>query len=150
MILDSLSRASLYRSLSPGIAAGLDWLASFDPATENGRYAIDGDRLYAVVQRYDTRPATEKRFETHRRYIDIQYVVSGQERILHAPLEALEVSEPHDPDRDVAFYHDPSASSSFLLLPGDFTLLFPGDGHKPGCMAGGRDAVTKVVLKVEV
>ena len=150
MILDSLSRAGLYRSLSPGIAAGFDYLAAFDPATDDGRYEIDGDRVFAMVQRYDTAPGTEKRFESHRRYLDIQLVVAGRERILHAPVEALEIVEPHDGDRDVAFYAAPPASSSCLLLPGDFALLYPGDGHKPGCMAGGRDAVVKVVVKVEV
>ena len=148
MIVDSLARSALYRDLLPGLAAGFDYLLAFEPDTPSGRHEIEGERVFAVVDRYHTAPGTEKRFETHRRHLDIQLVVSGRERILHAPLEALELAEPHDEARDVAFYHDPKASSSVLMLPGDFAILLPGDGHKPGCMAGGREAVTKVVVKV--
>jgi biofilm protein TabA len=150
MILDSLTRASSYRGLGPRLAAGFDYLTGFDPATPTGRHFIDGEDLFAVVDEYDTGPATEKRFESHLRYVDIQYVVSGRERILHAPADTLHVETPYDEERDIAFYQDPPASSSFLLLPGHFAIFFPADGHKPGCMAGGRDAVRKVVLKVRV
>jgi biofilm protein TabA len=150
MILDSLSRAAAYRSLGPRLAAGLDYLADFDPDTPVGRHLIDGEDLFAVVQEYDTAPATEKRFESHLRYIDIQYLVSGRERMLHAPADTLEVETPYNDEKDVAFYRDPAASSSFLVLPGQYAIFFPADGHKPGCMAGGREAVRKVVLKVRV
>ncbi|MBW3631010.1 MAG: YhcH/YjgK/YiaL family protein [Gemmatimonadetes bacterium] len=63
MILDSLSRAGQYGTLGPRIAAGLEYLAAFDPATPVGRHFIDGEDLFAMVQEYDTAPATEKRFE---------------------------------------------------------------------------------------
>ena len=150
MILDSLTRAAAYRALGPRIAAGLDYLAKFDPQTPVGRHLIDGEDLFAMVQRYDTAPGTEKRFESHLRYIDIQYLVSGRERMLHAPADTLEVETPYNDEKDVAFYRDPAASSSFLVLPGQYAIFFPADGHKPGCMAGGREAVRKVVLKVRV
>ena len=150
MILDSLTRAAAYRALGPRIAAGLDYLAKFDPETPVGRQLIDGEDLFAMVQRYDTAPGTEKRFESHLRYIDIQYIVSGRERMLHAPADSLVVDTPYNDEKDVAFYYDPDQSSSFLVLPGNFAIFFPADGHKPGCMAGGRDAVAKVVVKVRV
>jgi YhcH/YjgK/YiaL family protein len=150
MILDSLPRASAYRALGPRLAAGLEYLAGFDPLTAPGRYLLDGEDLFALVDAYDTGPATDKRFESHLRYIDIQFLASGRERILHAPADSLHVETPYDDEKDVAFYLDPPASSSFLLLPGDFAVFFPTDGHKPGCMAGGRDPVRKVVVKVRV
>lgn len=150
MILDTLSDGHLYRSLDARIAAGLEYLAALDPALDTGRYELDGDRLYAVVQQYDTAPATDRRFESHRLYIDIQYIVTGRERILHAPASGLEVETPYLEAKDVAFYRDPVASTSLLLLPGDFAIFFRNDGHKPGCMAGGREAVKKVVVKVKV
>lgn len=150
MILDSLSRAAAYHALGARLSAGLHYLASFDPNTPPGRYPIDGEDVFALVDGYETGPATAKRFESHLRYLDIQHLASGRERILHAPAESLRVETPYDRERDIAFYHDPPASSSFLLLPGDFAILFPSDGHKPGCMAGGREAVRKVVVKVRV
>lgn len=150
MILDSLSRAGLYFSAGPRLAAGLRWLAAFDPETGDGRYELDGDDLFALVQRYDTAPGAEKRFESHRRFADIQFVAAGRERILHAPVEGLEEETPYDGATDVRFFRDPAASSSLLLAAGDFAILFPDDAHKPGCMAGGREAVLKVVVKARL
>ena len=109
-----------------------------------------GDEVFALVQTYETGPATEKRFESHRAHLDVQYVAEGEERILHAPTRLLEVAEPYDADRDLIFYAEPKAASSLLVRAGDFAVLLPGDGHKPGCMAGGRHRVKKVVVKVRV
>ena len=64
--------------------------------------------------------------------------------------DALKVDTPYHDEKDVAFYADPELSSSFLVLPGQFAIFFPADGHKPGVMAGARDAVRKVVVKVRV
>jgi biofilm protein TabA len=150
MILDSLARASLYATLGPRFAAGFAWLRSRDPSLPDGRVAIDGDRVFALVQRYHTAPGAEKRFESHRAHADIQFVAAGRERILHAGADTLEIDTPYDADTDVAFHREPGASSSLLLGPGDFAVLWPGDAHKPGCMAGGRDAVHKVVIKVRL
>lgn len=150
MIVDSLENASLYLPLGRGIAAGLRYLAGFDPGVEDGRYQVQGDDVFALVQRYDTAPGAEKRFEAHRRHLDIQLVGAGRERILHAPTAGLEPETPFDEAGDVQFYRDPPASSSVLLGVGGFAILFPGDAHKPGCMAGGRESVVKVVVKVRL
>jgi biofilm protein TabA len=150
MIVDTLEHAARYEPVSPLIAAGLAYLAAFDPATEDGKYEIAGQQIVAVVQSYDTSPATDKRFEAHREHIDIQFIVAGRERILHADTAGLTVETEYNAAKDVEFYRDPEASSSLLLTPGSFAIFFPHDAHKPGCMAGGRDAVRKVVVKVEV
>lgn len=150
MILDSLTRAGQYGTLGPRIAAGFEYLAALDPTTSVGRHFIEGEDLFAMVQEYDTAPATEKRFESHLRYIDIQYLVSGRERMLYAPADTLDVQTPYNDEKDVAFYQDPQASSSLLVAPGQFAIFFPTDGHKPGCMAGGREPVRKVVIKLRV
>jgi YhcH/YjgK/YiaL family protein len=130
MILDSLAAAGEYEALGTGIALGLAYLRGFDPDTPDGRYELDGDDLFALVQTYDTAPATEKRFEAHRRYLDIQHVSAGTD--------------------DIVFFQEPGVSSSFLLRAGDFAIFHPGDAHKPGCMAGGKTQVKKVVVKVRL
>lgn len=150
MIVTSLSSAGRYQALGSPVSAGLEYLRGFDASTPDGRYPIDGDRVFAIVASYDTAPATGKRFESHRRHIDIQYVAAGRERILHTPARALGVETEYDTEHDIIFYHDPSACSSVLLGPGDMAILFPEDAHKPGCMAGGRDPVRKVVVKVRI
>ena len=128
----------------------MQWLRGFDPATADGRYPVRGEEVFALVQAYETGPATEKRFESHRAHLDVQYVAEGEERILHAPIRLLEVAEAYDREQDLAFYAEPREASSVLVRPGDFAVLLPGDGHKPGCMAGGRHGVKKVVVKVKV
>jgi len=150
MILTTLAAADAYAALVPGIAQGLAWLRAFDPSIADGRHDIDGSRVFALVSSYDTGPATEKRFESHRAYLDVQYVASGSERILHAPTDSLTVETPYDASNDIMFYAEPKASSSLLLRTGDIAIFHPPDGHKPGCMAGGRDAVRKVVVKVRL
>jgi len=150
MVLDSLTAPEHLRALGPGVAAALDYLARFDPSTPDGRYPIDGDEVFALVSSYDTGPATERRFETHRRHLDLQLVAEGTERILHAPAAALAPATEYDEGADVRFYADPPFSSSLLLRPGDVALFHPDDAHKPGCMAGGRHRVKKVVVKVRL
>jgi biofilm protein TabA len=150
MILTTLAEADRYAALAPGIASGLAWLRAFDPALPDGRHAIEGASVFAIVSSYDTGPATGKRFETHRVYLDVQFVASGAERILHAPADALEVETPYDAPNDITFYAEPKASSSLLVRAGDVAIFHPGDAHKPGCMAGGREAVRKVVVKVRL
>jgi biofilm protein TabA len=150
MILDLLEHAARYETLDPGIALGLGYLRSFDPDTPVGRHELDGDDLFALVQSYETAPSSEARFEAHRTYLDIQYVASGTERILYLPAEGLTVETPYSDAADITFYEEPSVSSSLLLRPGEFVIFYPGDAHKPGRMAGGREPVIKVVVKVRL
>jgi biofilm protein TabA len=150
MILTTLADSAPYEALGERVATGLRWLRSFDPAIADGRHAIDGDHVFALVSTYETGPSTEKRFETHVRHIDLQYVADGHERILHAPAAALAVETPYDDATDVAFYADPPFASSLLMRPGDLAVFHPDDAHKPGCMAGGRHTVRKVVVKVRI
>jgi biofilm protein TabA len=150
MILDSLAAAMQYEGLGPGIALGLAYLRNFDPDTPDGRYPLSGDDLFVLVQTYETGPATEKQFEAHREYIDIQYVAAGSERILYLPVEGLEIHTPYSDAGDVMFFQEPGVSSSLLLLPGNFAVFFAGDAHKPGCMAGSRARVKKAVVKVRL
>lgn len=149
MILDSLHDFD-DAALSDGVREAVRFLRGFDPATPDGRHPVRGNDVFALVQTYETGPSTEKRFESHRAHLDVQYVAEGAERVLHAPVRLLAPAEPYDPERDVVLYEEPKYSSSLLLRTGDFAVLFPGDGHKPGCMAGGRNRVRKVVVKVRV
>ena len=150
MILTTLDEADRYAALGPGIAAALAWLRAFDPATPDGRHPVEGDAVFALVSSYHTGPALERRFESHRRHLDVQYVASGAERILHLPADGLTVETPYSEADDVVFYAEPKVSSSLLLRAGALAVFHPSDAHKPGCMAGGRDPVRKVVVKVRI
>jgi biofilm protein TabA len=151
MILDTLlPHADLYVSSHPLFAAGFDYLRRFTPDIADGRYELEGDRLFALVQSYTTVPAAEKRFEAHHRYIDIQFLHSGEEFIGYAPLASLTAADEFNPKKDIGFFHEPAASTPCVLHAGDFAIFFPQDGHKPGCALRGPAAVRKIVLKIAV
>lgn len=115
----------------------------------DGRYPIDGDLVYALVQRYDTAAAAEPRFEAHRDYIDVQYLASGSEVIGWAPLAAVRIGEPYDRDKDAAF-GSAAAWTPLRLGPGELAVLYPEDAHAPRLAAGAPGPVLKVVIKVSV
>jgi len=150
MILDDLTRADRYRTLSPGFAKAFDYLRSFDPAAvAPGRYELDGDRLIANVARYQTRLPEQAIWESHRKYIDVQFIASGEERVGYVPLEqAPEVTLPYSEERDVIIYHPGSDTVAFRQ--GQFAVFYPEDIHAPNLAAGAPAEVCKVVLKVAV
>ncbi len=149
MIFDSLANASTYRSLSPRIALGLDYITAFDRSTPAGRVAIDGDNVFALVQDYAPGPAAERLYESHRVHIDIQAVISGEEIIGFGPIDVLTLTNPYVAEKDIAFYRGPDDRPIFLR-PGDFTILFPQDGHKPGCLWKSPAPVRKIVIKIKI
>jgi YhcH/YjgK/YiaL family protein len=150
MILDTLSQAAPYQLLGPRFSAGFKWLAEFSPATADGRYDIDGDDVFALVQSYDTVPATEKKYESHRIYADIQYVAEGLELIYYAPTASLRPTMAYDEVKDCLLYSDPAVATPLVLEPGTFAIFFAQDGHKPGCLHKAADRIRKVVIKVRL
>jgi YhcH/YjgK/YiaL family protein len=113
------------------------------------REEIDGDLLFALHQAYRTKPISEGRLEAHRRHIDIQCILGGEERILLAPLDAGRVSVPYDETTDVEFF-EPVGSIDFVLKTGMVAIFFPEDLHAPSLRADGETAVQKTVVKVKV
>jgi YhcH/YjgK/YiaL family protein len=150
MIFDLLANRALYRPISDRLALGLDWLSRFSPDTPDSRIEIDGPRVFAMIQSYQTEPAAARRFETHRDHIDIQYIFQGTELMLCAPVGSLPGAVPYDPAKDATFYGDPADATAIHCVPGSFTVFFTHDGHKGGCADGSPSAVRKVVIKVRV
>jgi YhcH/YjgK/YiaL family protein len=145
MIIDRIENAGLYRNLGEGIALAL---ASLQTPREPGRYELDGDKVFALVQQYQTKPLAEGKWEVHRKHIDVQYVAAGVEKIGWAPLSWLKVTEPYNETKDVAFY---SGDGDFVTVPaGSFVILFPEDAHMPCIAVDKPSPVTKVVVKVRV
>lgn len=112
-----------------------------------GRNEIDGDDVFANVQEYTTVPATEKRFEAHRRYYDLQYVVEGVDLMEYAPLNTLQPVQSFDEESDFGLY-DGEAHATVVLHACEFAIVAPEDAHKPGCAVGAPAKVRKIVVKV--
>jgi YhcH/YjgK/YiaL family protein len=114
------------------------------------RYDIDGDNLYAPVSEYITINEEGAKFEAHRKYIDIQYIIMGKEQIGLKPLSLKkEVLTPYDATKDVELM---TADNGTILkaTPERFFIFFPDDAHSPGLKDGENSQVRKVVVKVKV
>ncbi len=148
MIIDQLSNASFYFNLSARIAAALRHLQQTDwSSAALGRYALDGDNLFVLVQQYDTKPREKGFWEAHRKYMDVQYVHAGVEWMGYANLAHLQAGE-YDESKDFLPLH--GEGEFFQMRAGTFMLLAPQDAHMPGIAFGAPASVKKVVVKVAV
>lgn len=148
MIFDTLNNVNNYKGLGR-VYDALKFLAETDfSAIDLGRYELDGDNIFYMVQSYDTDP--EKTIsEAHRKYIDIQYMVEGEEIIGVADIsEDKELTEAKE-ENDVWFYN--CKTEPLTLSAGKYMVLYPNDLHCPGVATNGT-ALTcrKVVVKVKV
>ena len=150
MIIDSLSNARLYFNLGPRFKKAFEYLAHTDFSTiEKGKYELDGTQLFAIVNEYDTVDPDKEQMESHKKYIDIQYIVTGAERIGHDLLQQQTPSKAYDADADyMLFAEKPSFFS--ILQQGMFAIFFPHDLHLPNIMIDSPGYVKKVVIKVSV
>jgi YhcH/YjgK/YiaL family protein len=148
MIVDTLDQCERYRGLHPGFAAAFDFAMSRDLVTlATGRHLIDGDQLYVSIDHTAGRERAGARLESHRRYIDIQLTLAGDEEIGWRPLgQCRAAAGPYDEQRDIRFYDDPP--DSWVAVPrGRFAIFFPDDAHAP---LGGAGLLKKAVFKIAV
>jgi len=111
---------------------------------------IKGRELFVRPAQYTSRLPEEGRFETHRLYMDVQYVLSGAERMQSAPPDTLTPATDEDPVNDVRFFGGGSAITDVIVRSGEFVVYFPGEAHRPMCQRGlGPETVRKLVFKVK-
>ena len=129
MIFDTLEHWARYAAPESRLALAFKFLRDTDlNALPIGRTEIDGDRLYALVQEYTTRPLEEGKWEAHRRYVDVQYVQHGQERMGFANLAVMTAGQ-YQPEKDFLAL---SGEGNFVdVFAGAFVVFFPQDAHMP-------------------
>ena len=150
MIFDNLNNINTYKDLSLDLYAGLTYLHQLSPAIAPGTYQLT-PRVKAIVSEYETKVKNEVGFEAHRKNIDIQYLLKGEERIACMPIEKLTVTEPYSEEKDAAFYAAEGVEAQTMTIGGGyFAIFYPQDGHMPQLCVGEPKMVKKVVVKVEV
>jgi len=149
MILDKLKNLELYRELNPLFAIAFDYLRATDLwKLAPGRYEIQNADVYALVQEYPTRARSQGRWEAHRNYIDLHFMLSGQELMGVANIADLKSVGDYDAAKDAEHL---VGEGIFLTVPeGWFVIFGTDDAHMP-CLEPGRPcSVKKVVLKIRV
>lgn len=144
----------------------LHWIRQMPADQAPGIYPIEGDEIFVNVHGYDTLPADQCRFESHRRYIDVQYCIAGGECIDIQWSSRLAPDGDFDAAKDLQFYFAGSPTSppgnrepggkdekpgttSLLMSPGDFAIFFPEDAHRPKVHDGHNSSVRKLVVKID-
>ena len=148
MIFDHLTNILTYKDLSHDIYAGLEYLKQISPDIAPGTYQLS-PRVKAIVSEYETKVKNEVGFEAHRKNIDIQYLLKGEERIACMPIEKLTETEPYSEEKDAAFYVAEGVAAQTMTIGGGyFAIFFPQDGHMPQLCVDEPKMVKKVVVKV--
>jgi YhcH/YjgK/YiaL family protein len=128
--------------------AAFRFLANADIETlDPGVYPVLGNEVYAMVSEYTTKSLKEARFEGHRKYADIQYLICGNELIGLGDVRNARVSEPYSEEKDVEFFY-PMEGKLLQANSTVFFIFFPEDAHQPCIAAGDPGQVKKVVIKV--
>ncbi len=150
MIVADLKHIDHQVSMTNALRKAIDFLRRWDvQKLSDGKAEIDGERVFAVVQRYETTATDSPKFEYHRKYIDVQYIASGEEVIGWAPIERMKTTEAYDADKDIAFGAvEKGKWTPVLLRTGQLAVLWPEDGHAPKVAAGAPSCVMKIVVKV--
>ena len=147
MIIDKIENAHIYKIIGERIRKSFEYIKSTDLKTlPTGKYEIDGDNIFALVSEYKTKPESEGKLEAHRKYIDVQYVISGEELMGFAPFGKQQILEPYKEENDIVFF---TGDKSFTKVSeGMFAIFFPEDVHMPGISTGKISDVKKLVIKV--
>lgn len=150
MIYDRFENLSLYAQPGTRLHRALVYARDVARDVADGRTDIDDDRLFASVASYETGTRDERRFEAHRKYIDVQVLLEGEESIEVSLDEDRPFVEAYDEARDVMFLKPPVQVASLPMHPGFFAVFFPHDLHRPGCHLVEKRRVRKIVMKVAI
>jgi YhcH/YjgK/YiaL family protein len=152
MIVADLNHIDHQVPMTPFLRKAFEFLRGKDLGRlPDGRVDIDGDRVFALVQRYETARTEAPMFEHHRKYIDVQFMAKGEEVIGWAISETMKITEAYDEKKDICFGTVKKGKwTPVLLQAGQAAVLWPEDAHAPKLAADDPAQVVKIVIKVAV
>lgn len=149
MIKDKLVNAETYFNTTTHLKKGFEWLLNNDLNTINPqKYVIDRDKIFANVQEYETK--VDAKYETHQKYIDIQYMIKGKELVGVCEKSDCETYTEYDKSTDLEFMTCKTKEHYEELNEGEFLVFFPQDAHKPSIMSEIPHTVKKVIVKIAI
>lgn len=136
--------------LEERVKKALELLSSIDGVNEEvGRHEVDDTMYYNVIE-FTTKPLSEcLKAEAHKDYIDVQYIVKGEERIDSESINVLELVDEYDKEKDIAFYKAVPNMASAVLHSGSCAVYYPENAHMPGIAVDKPCDVKKIVVKIK-
>lgn len=151
MIYDHIRNLKDYEGMGLDVGRIQDFIErSGREALPPGKYELDGEDLFVMIQEYETGDEADARFESHRLYGDIQYVEKGEEAIYYADAASLPIAEDRTPKEDICFHESGERGICLGLCEGYFALFLPQDAHKPCCSMKEKKKVRKLVFKFRI
>src|SRR5690554_5115357 len=139
------------QAFAPVLRQAFNYLRTTDFSTiELGKHTIQGDDIFVLIQNPTTVIQAEQRMEGHEKYIDVQFLIEGEQEIIYVSRKTdnLIISENLLVNKDIAFYDQVGHEVAVTLIPGMFVVLFPSDLHRPVCSLTGGTNIKKAVMKV--
>lgn len=137
-------------NLKARLDKAIDYISKLDfPNLKVGKYKVSSD-FYYTVQEYKAFDENEAQYESHRKYIDIQWVYEGAERLYVTDINGLFPSDNYNEEKDVIHYYGTNSLSAMMMQPGSCAILFPKDAHKPASFLKNGGCVKKVVGKLKI
>lgn len=147
MIIDRLENSKFYYGLGIAFETSFKYLQKVD--LENlkcGKYDIDGNRIFVNIMEYETKNVDECLWEAHKQYVDIQYIISGREKMGYINYEDIDITNEYKTNTDVLFG---TGTGQFLnVKKGEFVIFTPNDGHMPSLNIERLEYVKKAVIKI--
>lgn len=149
MIIDKVINCHNYFSLNTRFSTAFEYILANDFSKfEPGRYEVDGSEIYAMVSDYTTKNIIDCKWEAHRKYIDIQFMVSGTENFGYTNLDSLKTVQDYNDEKDFLLLE---GEGDFVKLEKDtFIIVYPQDAHMPGVVFDSPEKIKKVVMKVKL
>lgn len=149
MIIDKIENSEIYLNMHPFMKDAFNFLEQCSNGEiKEGRHAIKGDEIYALVLSYDSKEKEKLQYETHDNYIDIQCMIKGNEYQMYESRDELKEISPYNSEKDITFYTYDNKGSKLHLTEGTFAIYFPNDGHMPGIPSWSKQRCTRVVVKI--
>ena len=129
------------------------WKAAFEYLKNDfmtvaaGKYPLKGDEVVAIVSEYQTKKIEDAKWESHRKFIDLQYIISGEEKMGVLPLKKAKFTSDYQEDKDVILFGEQNGEY-YVANPDIFFLFFPDDVHRPCICTGDSKPVKKLVIKI--
>lgn len=153
MIVTNINSLEYYKSIGERMKLAMEYLKNINTAMlDDGKYNIDSDNIFANVSTYETRKCCESKYEAHRRYIDIQCLIEGEELIYYNDTAFMEADGEYNAEKDKINFKDSKAAASIHLIPGLIAIYYPSDAHKACCRIDDSfsSKVRKLVIKVKI
>ena len=150
MIVDNIVNCEKYYGVNDKFKKAFEFLKKAPSDLPAGRHEISGDEIYAVVQSYVTKKEEECICEGHRKYIDVQYMVLGNEFMKITDISSVKSEVVYDENKDLELFSNGEACDKIVMSPGKFAIFFPNDIHKGAIMYTNPSAIKKIIVKVRV